>query len=342
MNRYAELVPTSSTRRFAAAALCAGALAAIALPGNRLGLGMVLVAWLAIAAVAISGTLPRSRYTALLAGLSAAALAAMAALRDASWLLWVDLIAAAVVVVAAAVDARTWPALVRSQFTWARKLLPALPAVAWFSGVRPRAETRRRATPVLRGLVLGWVLVLVFGALFASADEAFAQLTDGVLTPDVDLGLLPRARGRGARDRGGLRRGGAGRAGAHRREAAPRGHEGARVGRVGDRAWPAERRCSPPSWLCSCGCCSAARTTCCDTAGVTYADYAREGFYQLLAWPSWCSRWWPWPAGGAASGTGGGRRRSSCCWACCACSRWWCWPPRCAASACWRTPTASR
>ena len=65
MNSYAELVPTSSTRRFAAAALCAGALAAIALPGNRLGLGMVLVAWLAIAAVAISGTLPRSRYTAL-------------------------------------------------------------------------------------------------------------------------------------------------------------------------------------------------------------------------------------------------------------------------------------
>ena len=30
----------------------------------------------------------------------------------------------------------------------------------------------------MRGLVLGWVLVLVFGTLFASADEAFAQLTD--------------------------------------------------------------------------------------------------------------------------------------------------------------------
>ena len=141
MNRYAELVPTSSARRFAAAALCAGALAAIALPGNRLGLGMVLVAWLAIAAVAISGTLPRSRYTAFSLAI-AAALAAMAGLRDASWLLWVDLIAAAVVVVAAAVDARTWPALVRSQFTWARKLVPALPA---WPGSAASVPARRRA-----------------------------------------------------------------------------------------------------------------------------------------------------------------------------------------------------
>lgn len=269
--------PTS--RRFAVLTLCAAVLAAVALPGNRLGLGMVLVAWLAIGAVAASGTLPRSRYTAV-SMILAAALAAMAALRDASWLLWVDLVAAAVVVVAAAVDARTWPALVRGVAMWVRKLLPAPLAVAWFSGIRPGPDTRRRAMPVLRGLALGWVLVLVFGALFASADEAFAQLSDGVLTPDVDLGLVPARVGAGI--------------------AAV-----AVCGAVVLAAMAPLRANGParaagrwsPEWLIALGLLNALFAAFLavqlrvlfggedyvqDTAGVTYAHYAREGFYQLL------------------------------------------------------------
>jgi hypothetical protein len=275
----AVLTPTASTRRFAGASLCAGALAAIALPGNRLGLGMVLVAWLAIAAVAMSGALPRSRYVAL-ALLLAAALAAVAGLRDASWLLWVDLIAAAIVVVTAAVDARTWPALVRSLFTGTRKLLPAPLAVAWFSGIRPAPGTRRRAIPVLRGLVLGWVLVLVFGTLFASADEAFAQLTDGVLTPDVDLGLLPARVGAGIAV--------VGICGAVVLAAlAP---VGANPAAKSEGHWS-------PEWLIALGLLNALFATflavqvqvlfggndhVLDTVGLTYAQYARAGFYQLL------------------------------------------------------------
>ncbi len=273
------LAPTPSTRRFAAAALGAGALAAVALPGNRLGVGMVLVAWLAIAAVALSGALPRSRHAALALAL-AAALAAMAALRDASWLLWSDLVAATVVVVAAAVDARTWPALMRAPVTWLRKLVPALPAVLWFSGVRPRAETRRRAAPVLRGLALGWVLVVVFGALFASADEAFARLSDGVLTPAVELGLIPARAGAGIAT--------VAVCGAVLLAAlAP---VGARTTRRAEGRWSAE-------WLVALGLLNALFATFLavqvrvlfggagyvqDTAGVTYAQYAREGFYQLL------------------------------------------------------------
>ena len=69
----------------------------------------------------------------------------------------------------------------------------AMPAaggfLVWCSGLR------RRRTPVsapaLRGLALGACLAVVFGALFHSADEAFAQITDEVLSPDLDLGLLP-------------------------------------------------------------------------------------------------------------------------------------------------------
>ncbi len=275
-----SITPTGPIRRFAAISLCAGALAAIALPGNRVGLGMVLVAWLAIAGVAVSGALPRSRYTAL-SVVIAATLAAMTGLRDASWLPWMNLTAAAIVVVATAVDARTWPALLRALTTWVRKLLPAPLAVAWFSGIRPGPDTRRRALPVLRGLALGWVLLLVFGTLFASADEAFAQLTDGVLTPDVDLGLVPARVGAGIAvvcicDAVVLA------------ALAPVGTKSAAHAHG---RWSAE-------WLVALGLLNALFATFLavqlrvlfggegyvqDTAGVTYAHYAREGFYQLLA-----------------------------------------------------------
>lgn len=275
-----SVTPTGPIRRFAAISLCAGALAAIALPGNRVGLGMVLVAWLAIAGVAVSGALPRSRYTSL-SLVIAAALAVMTGLRDASWLPWLDLTAAAIVVVGAAADARTWPALLRALTTWVRKLLPAPLAVAWFSGIRPGPDTRRRALPVLRGLALGWMLVVVFGTLFASADEAFAQVTDGVLTPDVDLGLLPARVGAGIAV--------VSICGAVVLAAlAPVGTKSAARG---EGRWSAE-------WLIALGLLNALFAAFLavqlrvlfgggayvqDTAGVTYAQYAREGFYQLLA-----------------------------------------------------------
>ena len=118
-----SIPPTVSTRRFAIAALSAGALAAIALPGNRVGLGMVLVAGLVLAAVAISGSL---RPTWDGRGVSlAAALAAMAVVRDASWLVAFDLIAATGVLVLTAVGARSWRAMTGAVFVWAAELVPA-------------------------------------------------------------------------------------------------------------------------------------------------------------------------------------------------------------------------
>ena len=271
--------PSASTRRFAAATLCAGLLAAVALPGNRLGLGMVLVAALVLAAVVSSGALPRSRYTAVSLAL-AVGLAAMAALRDAAWLLWIDLAAATLVTVLAAGDARSWRALVRAPLRWMAKLAPAPLFVAWTSGVRPSARTRRHAAPIARGLALGWALVLVFGALFASADEAFAQLTDGVLTPDVNLGLLPA--------RAGVLVAVVGICGAVVLVALAPTRDKTRA-EAGER-WSAE-------WLIALALLDAlfvvflvvqarilfgGNDHVLETAGLTYAEYAREGFYQLL------------------------------------------------------------
>ena len=66
--------------------------------------------------------------------------------------------------------------------------MPAPVVVAWCLGIRPAPRVSRRLAPLARGLALGVGLVVVFGALFASADQAFAHLTGQVLDPDVDLG----------------------------------------------------------------------------------------------------------------------------------------------------------
>ena len=186
------MTPTApvSTRRFAAATLSAGLLAAVALPGGRLGLGMALVAALVIVAVIVSGAVERSRYSALLLAL-AVGLAAMAAVRATPWLLWIDIAAAIVLTALAAIGAPTWRAAVSGLLRWAAKLPPAPLFVARASGLKPGPQTTRNVLPIARGLALGSVLVLVFGALFASADAAFAEISDGVLSPNLDLGLLP-------------------------------------------------------------------------------------------------------------------------------------------------------
>ncbi|MDH6108126.1 MFS family permease [Kitasatospora sp. MAP12-15] len=67
-----------------------------------------------------------------------------------------------------------------------------LQAPSWaLKAVRGRSYPGRdRVLPVLRASLVALVLVAVFGALFAGADEAVGQLL-GDLTPSVDLGQVP-------------------------------------------------------------------------------------------------------------------------------------------------------
>ena len=168
----------------------AGALAAVALPGNRIGLGAVLVALAVAGAVAGAGKGFGSRYHKALAGL-ALALSAVAVLRAAGWLVALDLVAALALASLAAADGRSWRGLAAGLAAVLWRLVPAPAFVAWCSGLRLRDGAVRRALPAVRGLALGCALAVVFGALFASADRAFARLADEVLTPGIDLGLLP-------------------------------------------------------------------------------------------------------------------------------------------------------
>ena len=182
--------PTPATRRFAGAAVVAGVLAAIALPGSAVGLGAFLVSVAIAGATCTLSAFPVRGPHACLAAL-AVLLAGAAVLRDARWLVAIDLAGAACLASLAASRARSPLAVVHGAFALASRL-PAAPAfVAWSAGVRLHPEKVRTALPAARGLILAGALALTFGVLFASADAAFAQLTGELLSPDVELGLLP-------------------------------------------------------------------------------------------------------------------------------------------------------
>ena len=181
--------PSAATRRFAAAVAAAGLLGAVALPGQPAGLGVALVALAIAAACTLGGPPPRGAHA--LFGALALLLSGVAVLRDAAWLVATDIASAACLASLAASRGRSPRAVVRGCLALAARL-PVAPAfVAWSSGLRLGTGTARVALPAARGVILAAVLSIVFGGLFASADAAFARLTGDVLSPDVELGLLP-------------------------------------------------------------------------------------------------------------------------------------------------------
>jgi hypothetical protein len=270
-------VPSS---RLAPAALVAGVLAAAGIADRPFGLGYVLA--IGAIAAAILSAVPRAlgARDLPLAGVIAGLLA-MFVLRDAPWLVFLDLLAVATLGTVLLAGARTWSAFVAAGVTvWAR-LGPGLPYV-----LRPLARSSRALAeparrPVLRGLGLGAVLLLVFGGLFASADAAFATLV-GRLVPDLEIDDVLVARlfvgalavalvGAGVLTR--------------LRPLAPP-------------ALPAPARRSRVEWAVPLAALVAlfavfvavqlavlfgGHDHVLETSGLTYAQYARQGFFQLLA-----------------------------------------------------------
>jgi hypothetical protein len=184
----------TAAARFSLAAVGAGTLAAILLPGERAGLGVVLVALALAGAAALAPTARAADADrirrALLAAL-ALALAASAALRDAGWVVTGEL-AGAVMLGSLAMSApRHWRAIARAALGAPLRLVSGAGRVAAGpAGGLPRAS-RGRALAVGRGLVLTGALVTIFGALFASGDRAFAQLAGDVLPDTLLVDDLP-------------------------------------------------------------------------------------------------------------------------------------------------------
>nr|WP_233521812.1 DUF4173 domain-containing protein [Streptomyces triticagri] len=107
------------------------------------------------------------------------------ALRDAGWPSFLAVAAAFGMGSLALHGSRTWPGVILNPFG---VIGASGSAVAWaWTGLRERAGSGQgRVGPVLRAVVVSAVLLVVFGALFASADEAFSDLLSG-LVPDASV-----------------------------------------------------------------------------------------------------------------------------------------------------------
>ncbi|WP_432816247.1 DUF4153 domain-containing protein [Streptomyces vilmorinianum] len=172
-------------------AILATALLSALLFGGGLGLNLVIVAVPAILAAAFAARAAdrRIRPWTLVWAVGGLALLAVPALRDAGWPTFLAIVSALVLTALALHGGRGWPSVlfapvglidsVGSGTTW-----------AW-RGLRERADgSRGRWGPVVRTVGVAVALLVVFGALFAGADAAFADLL-GSLMPDVSLEQAP-------------------------------------------------------------------------------------------------------------------------------------------------------
>jgi hypothetical protein len=188
-------------RRLPAAVLAAGAVAAVAVPQRFPGLGLFVGA-LAVAGAVLVAARSRLRAWPLGCGAIAITLIALTAVRAAPWVATVNLLAALVLGSVAVSGGTDWRGLLRGVFAVPVAAIRALPWLAVpvlrrpadsDDGARPRSRVSR---PVLRGLAAAAGLLVVFGLLFGSADAAFATFAghavprlDGLLWARVLIGL---------------------------------------------------------------------------------------------------------------------------------------------------------
>ena len=264
--------------------------AAALLPGNSLGLGVGLVG-VAFAAygATISGERGKWNSVFLFSGLL---LLAFAAIRDASWIVVPGVLGGATCLVFA-----LWPPehlwdTVRGAFPFLRILQGWRSAASLVESSVP-SDASLRSKPLLRGLGLTLPLVGFFGVLFASADSAFARLMGEAVLVDVDVALVPAriaTAGWAFAIAGGMHAG--------------LGRGTGLVPSVWHRdPWKkvdpeaTARTASPIEWLLPLGSLNllfiafvlvqfavlfGGRAHVLATTGLTYAEYARSGFFQLL------------------------------------------------------------
>ncbi|GAB3592977.1 hypothetical protein GCM10027446_14480 [Angustibacter peucedani] len=161
-----------------------GVVAAVLLVGRRPAAAGAVVGLLLWSA-AVPVLLRRRAFGDLATVALSVALVGVLALRDAGWVVGLCLAAAALTGAAAATSARSAPAVALGVWGW---LAGCARAVPWLGrGVGASIGTRRdRVLGLLRSVAISAALLLVFGLLFASADTVFASFL-----PSPDVGLLP-------------------------------------------------------------------------------------------------------------------------------------------------------
>lgn len=152
--------------------------------GHRPGAGAAVVALL-VAALAAPAMIRRRAVGDLVTLSLAVALVGVLAVRDAGWVVALSLLTAAGAGAAAVTSARSAPAVVLGGLGW---VLGAVRATRWAGlGVGALAGSRRgRLLGLGRSVLVTVVLLTVFGLLFASADPVFASYL-----PHLEADLLP-------------------------------------------------------------------------------------------------------------------------------------------------------
>ncbi|MGH3442701.1 MAG: DUF4153 domain-containing protein [Nitriliruptorales bacterium] len=261
------------------ALVAAGVITGALVVDNPVGLGVTLSSVAIGLAVEWQRPRPHDPWT-LATGALAVALAATALLSAAEWSVALALLAAAGCAAASVTQPTTWAGLVRGLLSPLRSVWEGGRGLTAGIGRRVGRDGLRRAAPALRGAALAAILVVVFGTLFVSADRAFADLTDRYLVPDWDLGLLPAR----------VVVAGFTALGAAALAIAP--------GRAADAPTaPPRSRLGKVEWLTALGALDllfvafvavqltvlfGGHTHVLETTGLTYAAYARGGFFQLL------------------------------------------------------------
>jgi hypothetical protein len=157
-----------------------GLVAAISLPGSAPGLGLLLVA--VASGVAIFPAL-RHRLDAWTATFAVLAygLVAVAVVRDADWLVSLLLVAGFLLAgLAVSGQGRSWRGIAKGGLSVSLAVLPQ----PWFlTSALARVGRRQRVGPALVGVGLTVVLVAIFGALFSSADVVFSSYAGRLIVP---------------------------------------------------------------------------------------------------------------------------------------------------------------
>ncbi|MGW5160244.1 DUF4153 domain-containing protein [Nonomuraea wenchangensis] len=165
-----------------------GVFAAVALPEAQVGLGIVLVS-MVLGAAALPAVARRMTPWTVAFGLTAYGLISMAAVRDADWLVGILLVAGAGLGALAVSGAGAgWLGVLRGGLS----VLLALGPVPWFlAGPLKKLTARRRVLPTVAALGITAVLLLVFGLLFASADAVFASYAERLMAAPAWAESLP-------------------------------------------------------------------------------------------------------------------------------------------------------
>lgn len=271
-----------------AVALAAGWL----IPGHALGIGIVLVWGLLLVSVSAAPTVTMTlgrgaTFTA------AFVLATAAAWRDASWVVVPALVVSIVLVSIAVREARSM-----REVAWAGvvplRLISGARTSLEHVRARIQSDVYERIRPLARGLMAGGALLVVFGTFFLTADRAFAHYAEQIFAVRVDVGLLPArslvaliafaTSGALIRQDPWIR-------------PMERWHPDA-DGWVLPESVPAHPSRPMPEWVTPLGLLAllfaafvavqfavlfGGNRHVLDTAGLTYAEYARAGFFQLLA-----------------------------------------------------------